>query len=202
MANIKITVDGALLDGHKVTFKAPCDCTAVEKLDVYHIKNNTQMHDLFTMKDTHGNELEGIGNLFQAGAYVHCILDTTNKVAYLQNADTNGYIEANLVKLRTDTTVLRTEDKVIFESAKAVFTEGVATINYTIPTPAFSENVVKAECVGVIAQFKDTNTICISGAEVTDQSTITVRSGVKNDGTNYSGTRQINLLKIVRYTFA
>lgn len=197
MANIKITIDGPLMDGHKVTFKAPCECTIVEKLDIRYVRGNEQVSKLFTMKDAHGNDVTGIGNLFEEGAYVHAILDTVNQVAYLQNADTNGYIESKLA----DVALLRTEDKVIFESAKAVFTEGVATINYTIPIPAYSDNVVSAECVGVIAQFKDTNTICISGAEVTDQSTITLRSGVKNDGTNYSGTRQINLLKIVRYTF-
>ena len=93
MANLKITVEGALMDGHQVTFKAPCACTAIDKLDVRYIESGQQKSKLFTMKDTHGNILNGLGNLFDAGAYVHVILDTTTGSAYLQNGDTNGYLE-------------------------------------------------------------------------------------------------------------
>ena len=94
MANIKIVVDGPLMDGHKVTFKAPCPCSEVEKLNVYYVKEGTQVSRSFTMKDTHGNDLTGIGDLFIEGAYVHVILDTIHAFAYLQNADTNGYLES------------------------------------------------------------------------------------------------------------
>ena len=96
MAKIKITVDGTLVDGHRVTFKAPCDCTNVESLNVYYIENNKQKNKLFTMKDSHGNSLTGIGNLFAEGAYVHAILDIVNGFAYLQNADTNSYLEEKI----------------------------------------------------------------------------------------------------------
>lgn len=97
MASIKITVNGALMDGHKVTFKAPCDCTAIENLKVYYVENGAQVSRIFTMKDSHGNNLAGIGNLFATGAYVHAILDTNGGFAYLQNADTNAYLESKLV---------------------------------------------------------------------------------------------------------
>ena len=96
MANIKITVEGPLMDGHKVTFKAPCNCDVVEKLDVRYIENNTQKSKLFTMKDSHGNDLTGLGNLFFKDAYVDVVLDTNSLSAYLQNAGTNGYIEGKL----------------------------------------------------------------------------------------------------------
>ena len=96
MANINITVDGTLMDGHRVTFKAPCDCTNVEKLKVHYIENGTQKNKLFTMKDSHGKDLNGLGNLFAKGAYVHAILDTVNGFAYLQNADTNSYLEEKI----------------------------------------------------------------------------------------------------------
>jgi hypothetical protein len=99
MANIKITIDGALMDGHKVTFKAPCDCTSVEKLKVLYVKDGAQVSKLFTMKDAHGNTLTGLGNLFEAGAYVHAILDTVNGYAYIQNPDTNGYLEGKFAEL-------------------------------------------------------------------------------------------------------
>ena len=98
MANIKITVDGPLMDGHKITFKAPCNCNIVEKLDVLYIENNTQKSRLFTMKDSHGNDLTGLGNLFSEGAYVNVVLDTNNSFAFLQNAATNGYLEQRVPK--------------------------------------------------------------------------------------------------------
>ncbi len=102
MANIKITVDGPLMDGHKVTFKAPCDCTRVDKLDVRYVKDNAQASKLFTMKDSHGNDLTGLGNLFAVGAYVDVVLDTVNGFAYLQNAATNGYLESKMLKEDAD----------------------------------------------------------------------------------------------------
>ena len=102
MANIKIIVDGPLMDGHKVTFKAPCDCSIIEYLDIRYVKDGTQASKLFTMKDTHGNDLTGLGNLFEEGAYVHAILDTTRGFAYLQNADTNKYIEERFDALTND----------------------------------------------------------------------------------------------------
>lgn len=96
MANIRITVEGPLMDGHKITFKAPCDCSSVEKLDVRYIESNTQKSKLFTMKDSHGNDLTGLGNLFSQGAYVDVVLDPNSSAAYLQNASTNAYLEGKL----------------------------------------------------------------------------------------------------------
>ena len=96
MASIKITVDGPLMDGQKITFKAPCNCTEIENLKVYYVDDNTQKNAIFTMKDSHGNNLAGLGNLFQEGAYVRAILDTVNKFAFLLNADTNSYLEEKL----------------------------------------------------------------------------------------------------------
>lgn len=98
MANIKITLDSALMDGHKVTFKAPCDCVTVEKLKVCYMENGTQKNKLFTMKDSLGNDLTGLGNLFKEGAYVDVVLDSNKSTAYLQNSATNKYLEQNMKK--------------------------------------------------------------------------------------------------------
>lgn len=89
MAYIKITSECPLFDGMPVTFKAPCDCTEVTGLRVYY----NGASQTFTFKDAHGSTLTGIGNLFAQGAYVKVILDTTNGYSYIQNADTNKYIE-------------------------------------------------------------------------------------------------------------
>lgn len=99
MANIKIIVNGPLVDGHKITFKAPCNCTEVEKLDVRYIKNEAQTSKLFSLKDTHGNDLTGIGNLFMKDAYVSVVLDINKGIAYIQNADTNSYLEGKFSEM-------------------------------------------------------------------------------------------------------
>ena len=99
MANIKIEQSYAIADGQPVTFVAPCDCTAITGLNVTYPGGSKE----FTFKDAHGNDLTGIGNLFTAGAYVKAILDIVNGYAYLQNADTNAYLEAQLASKRPNT---------------------------------------------------------------------------------------------------
>ena len=116
MANIRIDIDGILMDGHEVTFKAPCDCTEVQGLKVYYLKDGTQHNATFTMKDSHGNTLTGLGNLFETGAYVRVTLDLANKFAYLLNADTNKYLE----------------DKFAAFSSMFVFDSNSATLNITL----------------------------------------------------------------------
>lgn len=93
MAKIRIDIEGILMDGHEVTFKAPCDCDQIDGLKVYFIHNGAQVSREFTMKDAHGHTLTGIGNLFAAGSYVKVLLNTVDSAAYIQNADTNGYLE-------------------------------------------------------------------------------------------------------------
>lgn len=106
MANLKIIIDGPLMDGHRVTFKAPCACTGIDKLDIRYVDGDTQKSKLFTMKDTHGNNLTGLGNLFDEGAYVQAILSLSDNGAYLLNAATNGYLETKLA----DVEVLKTHN--------------------------------------------------------------------------------------------
>ena len=107
MANLIATSEIPIFDGMLLTLRAACDCTAIEGLTVYYPSvSDNAMADTskaFTFKDAHGNTLTGIGNLFSAGAYIRVILDTTNNFAYIQNADTNGYIEATKVSKSGDT---------------------------------------------------------------------------------------------------
>lgn len=97
MAKIRVDLIEPLLDGMSIKFKAPCDCTAVTGLVVYYPgEDSVELNHSFVFKDVHGNILTGIGNLFVKDSYVNVIVDTVNGVAYLQNADTNGYLEAAL----------------------------------------------------------------------------------------------------------
>lgn len=92
MAKIKVTSKCELYDGMSITFKAPCDGSAVDGLKVYY-NNKSQA---FSFRDAHGNNLAGLGNLFSSGAYIKAILNTSEGYAYLQNADTNKHLEAHI----------------------------------------------------------------------------------------------------------
>ena len=90
MVNIRVDMDYTIQDGSGVVFTAPCNCNEVVGLKVYFPGGSKE----FLFKDAHGVELTGISNLFSAGAYVKAILDVTNGYAYIQNANTNAYLEA------------------------------------------------------------------------------------------------------------
>lgn len=89
MPNIRVDTSYSIADGSEVIFVAPCDCNEISGLKVY----SPNGAKVFTFRDAHGNDLTGLGHLFAAGAYVKAILDVTNGYAYIQNADTNGYLE-------------------------------------------------------------------------------------------------------------
>lgn len=100
MSKIKITSKCEIYDGMSITFKAPCGCTAVDGLNVYY-QGTTHY---FSLRDAHGNNLAGIQNLFAAGTYVKVILDTSSGIAYIQNADSNAYLENRLDNILKDET--------------------------------------------------------------------------------------------------
>lgn len=88
MAYINITTKYPVYNGMPLTFVAPCNCNEADGLAV-----NAEN---YVFKDAHGNTLTGIGNIFNEGAYVKVILDATNKYAYIQNGDSNAYLNAEL----------------------------------------------------------------------------------------------------------
>lgn len=101
MANVKVTLDYPIIDGQALTFKAPCACTEVEGLIIYYPEEKgaeTLVSKVFKFKDAQHNELTDLGNLFDKDAYVNVLLDTGNNAAYIQNANTNAYIEGELAK--------------------------------------------------------------------------------------------------------
>lgn len=95
MAQIKIELSAPPVDGMDVKFQAPCDCTAVTGIVLhYPAEDGSAATKELTFRDAHGNNLAGIGNLFSQGAYVKVIVDVGNGYAYIQNADTNGYLNS------------------------------------------------------------------------------------------------------------
>jgi hypothetical protein len=98
MANIKVTLDYSIINGQSLTFQSPCDYASVEGLSIYYPDINTgnEISKTFIFRDSHGNDLTDINSLFVSGVYIKVLLDTVNGYAYIQNADTNAYLEAQL----------------------------------------------------------------------------------------------------------
>lgn len=100
MADVKIALNTPIYDGMPITFKAPCDCTEVTRLQVQHLTESGNVStSSYILMDSHGVSVAGLGNLFAKGAYVRVILDTRTHQAYLQNADSNSYIEGKIEEL-------------------------------------------------------------------------------------------------------
>lgn len=95
MANIKVTIDYPISDGTKLKFRTPCESTEVEGLVVkYPVKDGVgSALKTFRFVDAHGTELSGIGNVFTSDVMIEILLDVTKGRAFIQNADTNSYIE-------------------------------------------------------------------------------------------------------------
>ena len=99
MANIKVTLPVPLVDGHPVTFKAPAGCDTVTGIKVYYPSGTGTSSKVFSFRDANRNDISNLSNLFATGAYVRVVLDTVNSHAYIQNADTNQYLENRLEEL-------------------------------------------------------------------------------------------------------
>ncbi len=103
MANIKIDLDHPLRNGETITFKAPCECTAVEGMIVFYPNDDgtaTQSQS-FVFKDSHNKILTGLGNLFTESALVAVLVNTEANAAHILNADTNAYIESKFGTIDT-----------------------------------------------------------------------------------------------------
>ena len=97
MANIKVTVDYTILNGQPLTFKSPADCSQITGLVVSYQEGGKNKSKTFQFADAHGNNVGDI-DLFAANVLVKVILDVEASRAYVQNADTNAYLEGELAK--------------------------------------------------------------------------------------------------------
>lgn len=104
MANVRIELQVPIVDGQTLTFKSPADCSQVTGLIVYYPENDSTVSKTFQFADAHGNNVGSI-DLFAENVLVKVILDTELNRAYVQNADTNGYLENALADARTRTLV-------------------------------------------------------------------------------------------------
>ena len=95
MPKIRIDLDATVINGQALTFKSPADCSQITGLIIYYPEGDTTISKDFKFVDAHGVDVgSGTISLFAADALVKVILDTDQSLAFVQNADTNAYLES------------------------------------------------------------------------------------------------------------
>ena len=97
MPKIRVDLMTPIEDGQSLIFKSPVDCSDITGLIVYFPDGNSITSIIFDFADAHGNNVGNL-NLFAENTLVKVILDISLHRAYVQNADTNAYIEGELQK--------------------------------------------------------------------------------------------------------
>lgn len=93
--NIRVDLNYPIIDGTEVVFRSPVDCSQVTGLKVYYGNASQE----FVFADAHGNNVGDIDHLFAENVVVKVILDVTTGMAFVQNADTNAYLEGRFSEL-------------------------------------------------------------------------------------------------------
>lgn len=96
--NIIVDFNYPIKDGTEVKFRSPVDCSQVTGL-VVHYDGGSQE---FMFADAHGNNVGDIDHLFAEDVVVKVILDVTTSMAFVQNADTNAYLEGRFDGVSVD----------------------------------------------------------------------------------------------------
>lgn len=91
--NIRVDLNTPIKDGTEVVFRSPVDCSQITGLIVYVTENGNTTSQEFALADAHGNNVGDIDHLFAENVVVKVILDVTHSMAFVQNADTNAYLE-------------------------------------------------------------------------------------------------------------
>lgn len=97
--NIKVNYPRTIHDGAELVFRSPVDCSQVTGLIVHYPVGDEDASQEFAFADAHGNNVGDIDHLFAENVVVKVILDVTSGMAFVQNADTNTYLEARFTQL-------------------------------------------------------------------------------------------------------
>ena len=94
MAYIKAKINNPITDGSEIKFRSPLEYSKINGLTVcYTNAEGVETSKDFTFVDAHRNDVTQLSDLFVQNAIVSVILDCTNNLAFIQNADTNAYLE-------------------------------------------------------------------------------------------------------------
>ena len=94
MANIKITLNHTISDVSEVAFRSPLDYANITGLTVdYPDTDGNMLSKDFAFADAHKTDVGHLSDLFATDAIVKVLLDYETAHAFIQNADTNSYLE-------------------------------------------------------------------------------------------------------------
>lgn len=102
---IEVDLNYPIYDGASIVFRSPVDCSEVTGLTVYYPANGETASKEFAFVDAHGEDVGLIKSpsAFGEGAVVTVVLDGVGidaiGKAFVQNADTNAYLEKNIRRL-------------------------------------------------------------------------------------------------------
>ena len=155
--NIIVDFNYPIKDGTEVVFRSPVDCSQVTGL----IVNYNDVSHEFAFADAHGNNVGDIDHLFAENVVVKVILDVTTGMAFVQNADTNAYLEGRFAECLTYTEQTLTDEQKAQARANigAVDTEEV----YEVISPWLDDIQNTAE----VANLKAENAISIAKGRAT-----------------------------------
>ena len=97
--NIRVDLTTPIKNGTEVVFRSPVDCSQVTGLKVYYPEDGVTVSKEFAFADAHGNNVGDIDHLFAENVVVKVILDLITSMAFVQNADTNAYLEGRFADL-------------------------------------------------------------------------------------------------------
>lgn len=130
--NVRVDLNTPIADGTEVVFRSPVDCSQVTGLKVYYQGGSQE----FAFADAHGNNVGDIDHLFAENVVVKVILDPAHSMAFVQNADTNAYLEGRFQRI---------EDRLGNETTGSVF---IGDENTTL------EEFYDAHCTGKMCFMK------------------------------------------------
>lgn len=93
MNKIKLNLASSPVNGQQISFIAPCSSADTECLVIKDIE--------YSVVDADGVSVAGVENVWNSGAVVSTILNVDSHSAFIQNANTNTYLEGTMVK-KTD----------------------------------------------------------------------------------------------------
>ena len=99
MPKIRVDRDLPIINGQSLTFQSPANCSDITGLIIYYPEGDTTKSKEFKLVDAHGVDVgSGTISLFAANALVKVVLDINQSKAFVQNADTNAYLEGKLAE--------------------------------------------------------------------------------------------------------
>ena len=99
--NTIVRLNGVPRNGAEVVFRAPASASAITGLKIIYEDDDIDKHMEFAFADAHGNDIGNVNRIFDANAVVKVILDVTTGRAFIQNADTNTYLEDRFANLES-----------------------------------------------------------------------------------------------------